>query len=226
MSLRPAYDLYQYRGHVRTVAPAIEPISASEFRVHINETEGSLPDDQAYNFIAQARELIEYQSGIAFNTQTWKLALDNWPFKRSDQWWDGVRQGHINMLTEGVAPVVLPSYPLQSITSVTTYDEASNSTAVTVASVFDIDTYQKPGRMALKSSQTWPDAARPINAIEIVYVSGYGDKAENVPAGLKMAVKQLAAYLYAHRGDGCDVGNAINASGAMSALSMYKVARV
>ena len=83
-----------------------------------------------------------------------------------------------------------------------------------------------PGRATLKRGAVWPVAMRANNAIEVVYVAGYGDAATDVPAPLKRAVKQLAGYLYAHRGDGCDVEDAYSKSGASGIVGRYKVLKV
>ena len=42
---------------------------------------------------------------------------------------------------------------------------------------------------------------RVANAIEVVYVAGYGDAASDVPAPLKLGMMQHIAYLYDQRGD-------------------------
>ena len=120
----------------------------------------------------------------------------------------------------------LPRYPLQSVSGVNVYDEAGNATAVVVATVFDVDAQQMPGRIALKSGQTWPIATREINAIELTYISGYGDAASDVPAPLKRAIRSMVAYVYAHRGDDCDMGDAYEASGAAKVAGRYRVVKI
>lgn len=230
MALLPAKDLYQYRGHVQSTAPAVEPVTADELRDYLRETSDGLPDSAANDLIAEARELIENRTGLSLITQEWTLALDYWPNNSSEPWWDGVRQGSIAELHGGryAASLGLPRYPLQSVDSVTVYDEASNPTSVTVADTFDVDTYRTPGRITLKSGKTWPVALRASNAIIIVYTSGYGNASTDVPAGLRRAIKQMAAYLYQNRGDGCgcDTSQAFTDSGAASILSAYKVSKI
>ena len=222
MSLRPTVSLYQDRGHVIQAGPATEPVTADELRAQLVEGVAGLPDTEANDLIAQAREMIEEATGLALITQTWLLALDRWP-SGQETWWDGMRQGAIADLTGPRRELKLPRYPLQSITSVTVYDEAGNASAVTVANTFDVDTYRKPGRLTLKNGATWPVALRNSNAIEIVYVSGYGN-AGDVPAALKRAVKQAAAHLYTHRGDDCCEVDALGA--VTGILALYKVARL
>ncbi len=226
MALRHTANLYMDRGNRLTVAPAIEPVTADELRTQLRTDSTDLPDATANQYITEARQEIEDQTGLSMITQSWQLTIDRWP-SQGEPWWDGVRQGSISELHGGAASSLkLPRYPLQSITSCTVYDEDSNSTAVTVATTFDVDTQQIPGRMTLQRGATWPVALRANNAIEIVYVSGYGDAASDVPAPLKRAVRSMAAYLYQHRGDGCDVGDAYQKSGAAASAGKYRVWKV
>lgn len=225
MSLRPATPLYPYRGHVLETAPATEPVDADALRTHLRATSAELGDTEADELVEEARAFIEETTGLALINQTWRLSLDNWPLGRGE-WWDGVRQGAISELYGQSVSLCLPRYPLSSVTSVTTYDEAGNSTAVTVSNVFDVDTYQRPGRLNLKGGQTWPTATRPTNAIQVLYVAGYGANATDVPAPLVRAVKLVAAYMWEHRGDGCSAGDAYAASGAAAILDRYRAARL
>jgi len=223
MSLRAPLPLYQHRGSVLVTAPTSEPVTAPELLLHLRTDATDFPNAAA--FITDARQEIENRSGLAFITQTWRLSLDRWP-TGGEAWWDGVRDGSIaELYGNAQRSIALPKWPLASITSVKVYDEDSNETAVTVANVFDVDAYSTPGRMTLKRGQTWPIALRSSNAIEIVYVAGY-PSAANVPSPMKRAVKQLAAYLYSHRGDDCDPSVAYVESGAESLMAQYKPARI
>jgi hypothetical protein len=223
MSLRPRVPSAQYRGHVLVTGPSVEPVTAAELRAFLVESEPSLPDGEADALIKEARNLIEEMTGIAFLRQDWRLALDHWPSGRG-QWWDGAREGAISDLHGQPATLPMPRYPLISVQSVTVYDGNGASAVVDLGATFDVDVYQKPGRLALKLGATWPIALRPTNAIEIVYRAGFGDTAGTVPPVLARAVKQVAAYLYAHKGDDCDMGDALAAAGSL--LDAYKVTRL
>lgn len=225
MSLRTPVIMNQYRGSVLVTGPAIEPVTLSEIKRHMRVDDGA-EDQYIFDAIAEARQEIEDQSGLALITQSWRLTLDHWPRQR-EEWWDGVRQSSITELygPQSYASLILPRYPLQSITSVTVYDEASNSESVVVADVFDVDTYQRPGRMRLKSGATWPIALRPTNAIEIVYVAGFGAAGSTVPAPIKRAIRNMATYLYEHRGD-CGSEDAYYASGADKIIAKYRPAKI
>lgn len=225
MSLRPNTRLTQHRGHVLKTAPAIEPVTAAELRAQLAETETGLPDAQADALISEARELIEQMTGLALITQVWTLALDHWP-NGQEQWWDGMREGAISdiYVPNALRAVTLPRYPLASVNTVTVFDEAGNDAAVTIGATFNVDTYRRPGRMVLRDGSTWPIALRNSNAVEIDYTAGYGASPSMVPATLKRAVKQVAAYLHAHYGDDCVPEDALGA--ARGLLDAYVVKRI
>jgi hypothetical protein len=208
----------EFRGHVLETPPATEPVTAQELRGLLRESVDGLPDAEAESLISTAREYIEEITGLAMIDQSWRLSLDAWPRGR-EPWWDGVRDGHINVLRGGYSQVILPRYPLASVTSVTVYNQAGVSSVVDVAATFDIDTYQRPGRMVLKSGAVWPVALRDSNAIQIIYEAGF----TSVPNGLKRAVMQMAASLYTHRGDGCSMADAYTDSGAAALAGVYAV---
>ena len=226
MTLRPSIPLYQQRGSVIVTAPASEPVTASELRTHLRVDSTELPDAEANALIAESRQMIEDETGLAFISQSWRLSLDRWPGGQ-EAWWDGVRQMAISELyaPNYMTSVPLPRWPLASITSVTVFDEDSGSVAVTVADTFDVDIYQVPGRITLKRGSTWPIALRANNAIQVVYVSGYAN-AGAVPATLKRALKQLAAFLYTNRGDACAPAEAVSKSGARDIMNVYRPMRV
>lgn len=222
MALRHTRTYYQDRGNRITSEPSIEPVTLAEMKVQLR-IDGADDDDFLNDAITEARQEIEDLTNLALITQSWQLTIDRWPTGR-EQWWDGVRDGHINILAGPNASLDLPRFPLQSITTVTTYDEASNANAIVVADTFDVDTQQLPGRLTLKSGASWPTALRANNAIEIVYVAGYGDAATDVPAPLKRAIKNVVGYLYSHRGDDCDVSDAL--AGVMHTIDRYRVRKI
>jgi hypothetical protein len=223
MTLRPNIPLHQYRGHVITVPPATEPVTLAEVKAQL-VIDGTADDAMLTDFIAEARQELEDITGLALITQEWRLSLDRWPGAR-EPWWDGVRQGALSELSGVPGQVAMPRYPLVTIDDVTVYGLDGVGVAVDVAATFDVDTYQKPGRMALRFGQTWPIALRPTNAIEVEYTAGYG-AAANVPGPIKRAIRNMVAHMYAHRGDGCNAGDAWHESGAADIAGRYAVARL
>lgn len=206
-------------------APTVEPVTLKELRDHLRI---SHTDEDSYleDLITEARQEIEDITGIALNTQTWMMTLDHWP-PGATKWWDGMQQGHINEIHTGsqFRAVELSRYPLISVTGINVYDTSDNATAVTVATVFEVNTAKLRGTITLKDGQTWPVALRETAAIEITYTAGYGATAAAVPAPLRRAVKNMAAYMYEHRGD-CDTADAYRISGAANILRRYADARI
>jgi uncharacterized phiE125 gp8 family phage protein len=91
------------------------------------------------------------------------------------------------------------------------------------ATDYRIDTINQPGRINFKRS--FPNIGR-NEFLVIEYTAGYGDKAQDVPFGIRQAILMTAAYLYEHRGD-CESGeSAIMQSGAGAALIPYKIMRL
>ena len=224
MALRRARKIHDYRGNRLTSAPSAEPITLDELKTHLRI---SGTDEDAYltSLIEEVRQEAEDQTGLAFITQSWQLTLDRWPAARED-WWDGEREAHIDVLYGGdranYASVRLPRYPLLTVDTINVYSEDGVATAVTIADVFDVDTQSLRGRLTIKRGAVWPIALQANNAIEVNYTSGYGAAATAVPAPIKRALRQMAAYAYEHRGDGCEPADAFTASGAKRILDRYR----
>ena len=164
----------QYIRVVCTVAGA-----ACEFGVSVvRESPQSVEDTYLTNLITSARRIIEAVLNRRLIEQTWELALEEFP--RSDR-------------------IRIPYPPLQSITSVTYYDE-DETAAVFSSDYYHVDTYDEPGHVVLASGQSWPSTTlRTVNGVIIRYVCGYGDAASDVPEEYRQATKMLAAELYEHR---------------------------
>lgn len=47
--------------------------------------------------------------------------------------------------------------------------------------------------------QSWPSTLADRGSVEIVFTSGYGDRAEDVPAPILQAIRILAAHMYSER---------------------------
>jgi len=219
MALRQTLNYNQYRGHTLVTAPLAEPVSATDVKDQLElDANDASKNTQIELYITAAREMVEEYTGLALITQTWKLTLDHWPNDRQP-WWDGVRQGSIDELLQSgrASQILLPRYPLQAVNTIN-----SDGVSVTVASVFIVDTQQKPGRLIVKRGATWPTVLDNANGIDIEYTAGYGSSASDVPAALRLAIIQMAAYMFEHRGD-CDTASAMKMSGAQSLVNTYKV---
>lgn len=185
--------------HELRTEPAVEPISTQEAKDQLRITH-STEDTFIDGLILAAREYAENYTRRALINQTWVLFLDQWPAysQGQDHWWGGVRQGAVTSLV-GIRHVELPRSPLSSVTHIKTYSDSDVATTFD-ASGYIVDTASKPGRVALRQSQSWPTFTKPMNGIEIEYVAGYGEAAGDVPRAIRQAMLNLIAHWYEKRG--------------------------
>ncbi len=158
--------------YVRVVA--VVTGSASDFSADIVVMTGDATEDGLLGtLISAAREYCEAYTGRALGTQTVELYLDEFPTNA----------------------VVLPSPPLQSVTSVKYKD--FDGTETTVASAdYIVDTDGWTGRIVPAYGVSWPSfTAYPVNPIKVRYVAGY----TTLPAAIKQAILLLVGHWYANR---------------------------
>lgn len=188
-------------------APSIEPVTLTEAKDFLRVT-GTDDDDLITSLIVAARTNAESYTRRAFITQTWKLLRDEWPFDKTgsskgDPWWDGVRQLPISEI-RGQEAVIMPLAPLQSITSVITYDDDDSSNTFATSN-YQVSAYSgdfaNRGRVTLRTSGNgWPAFTRRADGIEIIFIAGYGDAAADVPSQIKQAILLEVTELYENRG--------------------------
>lgn len=178
------------------VPPAVEPIGLDETKDHLRITDPS-EDELVAGYIVAARQTMEASRepglDIALITQTWALILDQFP-------------------NRGTAFIEVPKPPLQSVTSVT-YVDAAGVTHTMPSSGYDVDNDPPlgpgtgTGRIVAVSG--WPpDSLRPVAAITITIVCGFGSDPSSVPAPLRLAQKMLVGTFFEQReatGDSGDV---------------------
>lgn len=168
--------------------PAEEPLTVAEAKLHLRIDEDQEDEDGLVDaLISAARQAVEEATGRALITQTWKVFLDDhFP---SRYWRD--------------APINLPLPPLQSVTHIKYYD--SSGSLITLAGTeYFVDV--PASRITLPYLKYWPATSYPRPAaVEVQYVTGYGDEASDVPPALRAAVKLMVGTLYEHR-EGIVVG--------------------
>lgn len=184
--------------------PAAEPVSTADAKEHLRIESGVTADDGLVDaLVASARAWVEQYLDKKLISQTITQTLDDWPGQVDASRWPS--EGRISdYVGSPVGAVELLANPVSSITSVTVYDDAGGS------SVWSSSKYRLAkgtrARLALVDGESWPSATRNSDAIEIVYVAGYGAAGSDVPKPIVQAVKQLVAYLYENRGeDGGDM---------------------
>lgn len=141
-------------------APVGEPVSTDQVRRWIRQSasdatiEGVDGDLVAHVFIPAARRAVEAYLGQVLLTQTW------------DAWFRAYGLGDT---------LELDKAPLQSVTSVTGYDDDGTATVQGSTTYYTVT--GQPAEVALVSGNTWPSALRALNALKVRFVAGYGASA-------------------------------------------------
>lgn len=200
MNDRPRYRL------VRTVGPVSAPITLSDARTQIRSDE-TVDQGGLQIMVDAAIDAAEAYTNRKFITQTWKAYLDQWPGGSIAPFVPGNFTG----VPFGMAPtfIELPFGNLQSVSSINTYSDA-DVPSLWASTNYGVDVAGLLGRVVVKAGAVWPTFTRTFNGIEIIFVCGYGDKAKDVPASLRMALLRIVAHLYEHRGDDIDPANPPN----------------
>jgi len=159
-----------------TTQPVEEPVTLDEAKEQLHITHN---DEDAYigGLIAAARIHCEQVARRSFVTRTYTAILDGWPYMTRFE---------------------LPYPPLLGVTSIK-YTDQNGVQATFAASNYWVDGHSQPGRVAIKSTASYPSVTlKEINAVEIAYTAGYG-LALDVPDIYKAAVRLMLAHLYENR---------------------------
>ena len=175
--------------------PASEPLSQSETKSYLRVTDSG-DDALITSLIVSARKIAEEHMSRAIISPTLRLFVDSLD-EYEDPLWEGMRTGaYLNYYKDYID---LPFPDVSSVTHVKTYDDEDTATTF-ASSKYYLDNARQPARLVLRTGETFPTALRVANAIEVQYVTGYSD-ASSVPAPIKIALLQIVAFLYEHRGD-------------------------
>lgn len=177
-------------------SPASEPITLQETKSWARITDND--EDALINqLIVSARQEAEKYLRSALITQTWELTLDLVPSSLDDVLGDGVFQISVSELYGSIPNAIkLPYAPIQSITSVKTYD-LNNTESTYSSSNYTLDSVGS--RLLLNYGATWPSNMRRNAAMKIRYIAGYGTGA-NVPMAIKIALMGYVQAVYESRG--------------------------
>lgn len=175
--------------------PASEPVTLAEVKSWAridSDDENTL----ITSLIVAARQEAEKYLKRALITQTWELTLDAGK-SYLDNLGDGVYDLPITALYSGLPDTItLPYAPIQSITSVKTFD-LDNTESTFSASNYTLDT--AGSRFVMNYGSIWTSNLRYEAAVKIRYVAGYGSGAD-VPQAIKIAIMSYVADVYESRG--------------------------
>lgn len=172
-------------GLVLVTAPAAEPVSLAEAKLHLR-IDATDEDALITELIAAARKYCERFTRRAWITQTWDLKLPRFP-PVDDPWELGFCDRAIR----------LPLPPAQSTTSITYTDENGISQTLS-SSLYTLDSTVEPALIHEAYNEDWPETRDVPNAVVVRFVAGYG-LAASVPEPLKIALKLLVAHWFEHR---------------------------
>jgi uncharacterized phiE125 gp8 family phage protein len=167
-------------GAVSTGGTTEEPVSLTEAK-ELLRIETAEPTDDAFilRLIPAARKRLEDDYGQSFLVKQYDYAVDRPPASRILQ---------------------IPIGPLRAIVSITGYDRDHVPTVVS-SSDYYVDTLSRPGRVVLNDDASWPSDLRDANGIVVRFEAGHSTAASGVPDPAKLAILQLVAFLFEHRGE-------------------------
>ena len=157
---------------VRTVEPSVEPVSDTEMEQQLTISTG-WDNVKVLRNIKAARQILELDTDRSLITQTLLMTLDKFPTNET---------------------IHLPKGIVQSVTSIKYYD--TNGDLQTLApSAYSL---KKNGDEArIDPIGSWVSISSSLkNAVEVTYVTGYGDAATDVPEWAKEAIIVKATELY------------------------------
>ncbi len=158
----------------QTVAPAAEPLTTAEAKAHLRV---DISDDDTLidALVIRAREWAEEFTGRAFINQTWTWKLDRFPHEFR-----------------------VPRARLVSVTSIK-YVDPQGAEQTLAADQYTVDTFSEPGRIEEAYGTTWPATRGVNNAVEVVFVAGYGAAGSALPESLRQAMLLLVGEWYEYR---------------------------
>lgn len=164
-------------GLKRTTQPSLEPVTLADAKLHLREDLADVAND-AYitSLIVTARQHCEDRIQRTLISSSWTLILDSFP-----------------------AAIELTRPPLISITSLRYIDPAGVLQTLSPAD-YIVDTgNSETGYVVPAFNKTWPDTQARINAVEVLYVAGYGAAAASVPTPLRQWMLLAIGDMYSTR---------------------------
>lgn len=170
-----------------TTPAATTPVTLTEVKEHLRlDAADTSQDTYLTLLIDMATSYGERHTGRDFINKTYTTYRDNF--------WE---------------PILLRRSKVSSITSINYI--INSTTTLLSSSVYGLEDVNDYPYIYLKQNQSWPDETDDIpQSIIIVFVSGYGASATDVPADIKMALLSHIAFVYENRGDcggGCNGSN-------------------
>lgn len=170
--------------------PEIEPVTVEEVKLHAH-IDHDVQDSILEYWITSGRILAEDYQHRSYIGQMWEIGFDEFP----------------------KMPVLLPRPPLIGIMSIKYFNSENEETILysiaddplttteepgtdlSTNSDFIVDVNSEPGRVGFAYNKNWPSATlRPMSAVKIRFVAGYGLEASDVPATVKDSIMLYCTY--------------------------------
>lgn len=164
----------------RVTPPDTRAVSLDDAKVFLKMDEISSDDGVILLLLDAAIEQVEAATGRCLINQTWKQTFSSFPIGDDD--WQFYRS------------------KVQSITHIKYYD-LSGVLQTVPSTVYEI-IQEEPAGIRRKTGQSWPAHDGRADGIEVQYVVGYGNSANDVPAMLRIAAQIVLGWLYTNRGAG------------------------
>jgi len=162
------------------------------------KVDGDGDNDIIAAYVTSATEAVKQYTRTALLTETFVFKADGFVQGGGDDrllaLGPGVHTGSRPYILGGGDTFDVAFPPLQSVTSVVTFDRGNN------ARTFDSAGYRvdlQSGRIYLNEGVTFPTDMRAQDAVQITYVAGYGSS--SIPAPILEAIRMYVTQLY----DGC-----------------------
>ena len=166
-----------------TVAPATEPLTSTEVKLHL-KVDYTTDDDLITDLIQAAREVCEDYLNRKLITQTVQETFPCFPME--------ARNSPYAQLRLTWSPLISVS-TVEYQASAGTYTELSSDN-------YTVADYQVPAVIMPAYNSTWPTAIEYPDAVRVTYTAGYAD-ADSVPAGIKSAMLLMIGHWYDNRQD-------------------------
>lgn len=172
--------------------PAVEPLELTEVKSYLRLDDITDTDDDGYisGLIILARQFCENIQKRAYITQTWELALQEFPMDNTDMMNDYIESNAIE----------IPKGKLQKINSIT-YKDIYGNVATMVENIdYIVGTRGILGKVCPPYARVFPLCPLwPLDPIIINFTCGYGDDGLKVPVVVKQGMYMLTSHWYEKR---------------------------
>jgi uncharacterized phiE125 gp8 family phage protein len=149
-----------------------EPLEITDVKAYLRFVESEHDQDgEIQNWIKGARQKLEKDTGLALLTQSWRVAVDQFPSYRQS--------------------LYLPVWPVQSIDRFVYIDRDGTEQNLLVSpSNFLLGSTSRPAQLGLVDAASWPTDGRHFQPGTLELTAGWTAQAD-IPAELLMAMKKL-----------------------------------